>query len=235
MVEKKKNGIFFEILLKILKFLPLMIIVACACGMIAFILCSHFVNKEYVSTGSFRALSKNHSVINDQAESLIKNNYDFYARVAGNYNLKTDSKISAAYVKKCLYISSNDSAVKIIVSDSDPVIAFDILSSVRESLDVHFEIFNAQIELDNVYWDMQPSTHFSMNKMYIYILASAAIGFLIVFITAIAKGAVRGKIASVREFQRNYRSDFCIVLPYVNYPVGINQEIDSEKTEENDD
>ena len=97
MIEKKKNGVFAEILLKILKFLPLMILVACACGMIAFVLCSHFLDKEYVSNGSFRALTGNSSSANNQAASLINNNYDcvystnffpLVAKCCDRYNVK---------------------------------------------------------------------------------------------------------------------------------------------------
>lgn len=235
MVEKKKSGIFTEIILNILKFLPLMIIAAIACAMISFVLCSHFLNKEYVSVGSFRALSSDNSVVNEQAATLMKNNYDFYARVAGVYNTDSENKISAAYVKNSLTIKANDTYVKIMVSDQDPTIAFDILSAVRQSIDEHFAIFDSQIDVSDYYWDTQPSTHFSMNKIYLYLIISAALGFIIVFIIAIAKGIARGKISSVKEFNRLYRSDLCVVLPYVNNPVGVDRNSTSTNAEENDD
>lgn len=235
MIEKKKNGVFAEILLKILKFLPLMVLVACACGMIAFVLCSHFLDKEYVSNGSFRALTGNSSSANNQAASLINNNYDFYARVAGHYNLESENKLSAANIKNSLFISANDDEVKIIVSDSDPVVAFDILTSVHESLAEHFELFGSKFEISDIYWDTQPSTHFSMNKIYFYIVIAAVIGFTVVLIIAIAKGAVRGKISSAKEFKRNYKSDICVVMPFVANPVGFNDGNGPINTEENDD
>ena len=205
---KKAKGVFVNLILKLLRSIPAMILAAAVLGMAAYVVCVNVIPLGYCATAEF-------SVADAEARSYFYSD-GFYSDVAEEYTA-TVGNLSPETAKQLfvLYPRGNG-GYTLSVKTTSPEVSYGLQNVILAVAEKYAETNGGSYALTEA--DGIP-TSLSRGDIAFYIVAAAVIGALIVLISAVRKGLALSVIGSEKEFTRVTDIRLLGTVPYSANPL----------------